>query len=176
MQAPRHTIVDGDKPTPWLPSNFGNRMGMPYTMARVAVKNPSANPACTTMACNSCLLAVIPCESGPHLDLKGGPCDTCRCSLSIISAHCHKQRWLSCRNQPTSHRQRFHHGDGVTALDLSSLYLPMFASPLFSLYSTCSCMCMHANIRCMLSMHIYVGQCCTTHIDMSRQICIIMGY
>ncbi len=101
MQAPRHTIVDGAKPTPWLPSNFDNRMGMPNAMAKVADRNPSANPACTTMACKNCLLAAIPCETSPHLDLTVASCNTCRRSLSIVSAHCHKQRWLSCRNQPS---------------------------------------------------------------------------
>ena len=121
MQAPRQTIVEDDKPTPLLPSDFGNSIEMPNNMATFADRNPSTNPARATMACNSCLLAVIPCESGPHLDLTDGSCNTCRRSLSIVSAHCHKRRWLSCRNQPTSHRQRFHHGDGVTALDASRL-------------------------------------------------------
>ena len=70
--------VDGDKPTPLLPSNCGDNMGMPNSIAKIAEKNPSANSACTTMAC---LLGVIACLTGLYYDLTVGPSNNCRRSL-----------------------------------------------------------------------------------------------
>ncbi len=70
--------VDGDKPTPLLPSNFGDNMGMPNSIATIAEKNPSANSACTTMAC---LLGVIACLTGLYYDRTVGPLHNCRRSV-----------------------------------------------------------------------------------------------
>ena len=51
----------------------------------------------------------------------------------------------------------------VLWLDRPACMWHKLESLLFSLYSTCSCMCMHVIIRCVLNMHIYIGQRCTTH-------------